>query len=186
LFSWLHAISHGTGKMKHPELFALVRGLPDLADACREISGLIGLQKDGNPVTLSGIWIDSHLTRHPPVSVCWHGPAARRRSVIIAESFGVSGVWLLCRLESRSSGHLPDRHELTQGLLRASWQESDAVQDSLLIPVFPVDASPGQILATVWRLQASCPVLLPPVYQDPETGTLAIHDTCESGRGLRA
>ncbi|MDP2320518.1 MAG: hypothetical protein Q8O42_14415 [Acidobacteriota bacterium] len=156
-----------------------VRSAHDLDRACREAGALLAFRRHAGAGPPAGedvlaIWLTRHLIG-APLRLSVRPAAGDGLEVCVTESFGMSGIWELGRIEpveGRPAGwaaQLPGK----------AW--SDALtavgeatgEPGVYAPVFSLDTPPDQVADELRRLRAHDPAHSGvPAIQDPRTGRL--------------
>lgn len=151
-----------------------VRSASDLERACREVSDYFAFQRGqggAGPYTLHGIWIEPNALAFLPVRLVppsWHPDGG---ALLVGESFGVSGIWELARVEIPPAV-LPDR-DLPDAFIE-SLRALAGGGTGLFAPVFRSDLGAAAVNGELARLRQHYPgALTSPLLQDPENGALA-------------
>ena len=150
-----------------------VRSLGDLDRACREVSEFFAFQSrqpSSIPPVLHGVWIEPDAVLHIPLKLAPPSSNGSDQSILVRESFGVSGIWELALLRAPSKvtfgRQFPDPIiESLRGLAAGA--------PGLFAPVFTGGMSREEMGEALGRLQRRHPgVLTAPLVQHPGNGAL--------------
>jgi hypothetical protein len=131
-------------------LLLLVRSDNDIPRACREVREFLAFRDARFPTAheehdeeFVGIWVDPLVVGSPP-ELLGHTSASDHRAFRTSESFGSSGIWLLCWLDAARGSSSVDLGALRESLVSALIEQRTLHQHHTTPQFAPVfDAADG-------------------------------------------
>lgn len=159
-----------------------VRGTDDLPSACREAGALLAFRRHAgvrgrHDESVLGIWMH-HSMIGAPVRLTLRRDSGEPFEAAVTESFGVSGIWELGRIEPIGGGPADwakrlSSDSLPEGLLSLARDGDAARKAGIYAPVFPFGTPMTHVTDEMSRLRSRYSLRLAgPVFHDRDTGRL--------------
>lgn len=156
-------------------LLAWCTGLADLPRARAELSEFLGLQRrraDFCSEKLLGLWIDPRWGAQLPCELLCCGQHGKGGVAYIRETIGINGIWMLCWFDIPATTRPLTRSTLLKSLV-ATIESARTDPPPAFVPVFPDDATAGEVRTELQQLTTEHPdLILAPLYQDASSGRL--------------
>ena len=150
-------------------LLLLVRSDNDIPRACREAREFLAFRDARLPTIheehneeFVGIWVDPLVVDSPPELLC-HTSASDHRAFRTSESFGSSGIWLLCWLDAALGSNSVDLGALRESLVLALVEQRTLYQHHTtpqFVPVFDAADGLAHICLQTERLRTLYPGII--------------------------
>lgn len=117
----------------------IVRAADDVDTAYKQATELLASVRQQNATSpvhpIDGVWIDATIAAQPPTTLSTRDRSGKRIRLRVRESTGLSGVWLLCRIEADEPGQEFDRTDVLEALVAVT---AESLRQPLgrVVPVF--------------------------------------------------